>query len=99
MNAGKITRADLAAAVQSRMGLSFSDSSRLVEDVLSTVSHALERGEAVKLRAFGSFRTHRRSPCAISNPRTGTQVSVPERRVVVFRASPNLRDHINEDSE
>src|ERR671937_2752970 len=90
-----ITRADLSEAVYQEVGLSRNESAELVESVLNEVSTALARGEMVKISSFGSFAVRRKGRRIGRNPKTGTEVPINPRRVLVFRASHVLKDQIN----
>lgn len=90
-----ITRADLAEAVYQQVGLSRNESADLVELVLDEVSHALVRGENVKISSFGSFSIREKGERIGRNPKTGVEVPILPRKVLVFRASHVLKDRIN----
>ena len=95
--AGKtVTRADLAEAVFREIGLSRKDSADLVESVLGLVADALARGEPVKISSFGSFGARLKGQRIGRNPKTGREVPILPRRVLVFRASHVLKDRINQ---
>ncbi|MDX1400487.1 MAG: integration host factor subunit alpha [Kiloniellales bacterium] len=93
-----VTRAELSEAVYQEVGLSRSESSELVESVLEEISSALVRGETVKLSSFGSFSVRDKGERIGRNPKTGEEVPIHARRVLVFRASHVLKDRINEAS-
>lgn len=90
-----ITRADLAEAVYNELGLSRNDCARYVEMVLGEVIGALERGEPVKLSSFGSFSVRQKGKRVGRNPKTGEEVPILPRKVLVFRASHVLKNKIN----
>lgn len=90
-----LTRADLAEAVYQEVGLSRSESAQLVESVLNEVADTLVKGETVKLSSFGSFQVREKSGRVGRNPKTGEEVPIEPRRVLVFRASHVLKDRIN----
>jgi integration host factor subunit alpha len=90
-----ITRADLSEAVYQQVGLSRNESSALVETVLDEISNALAHGESVKISSFGSFAVRQKGQRIGRNPKTGQEVPILPRRVLVFRASHVLRDFIN----
>jgi integration host factor subunit alpha len=90
-----LTRADLAEAVYKRIGLSRSESSALVELMLAEISAAVERGENVKLSSFGSFVVRSKGERIGRNPKTGVEVPITPRRVMVFKASNVLKARIN----
>lgn len=91
-----ITRADLCEAVYQRVGLSRSESAMLVERVLDEISEAIVRGENVKLSSFGSFLVRAKGQRIGRNPKTGQEVPIEPRRVMVFKPSNILKQKINE---
>jgi len=95
MSTHTLTRADLAEAVYQEVGLSRSESSSLVESVLNEVADTLVKGETVKLSSFGSFQVREKGGRVGRNPKTGEEVPIDPRRVLVFRASHVLKDRIN----
>lgn len=94
--AGTITRAQLTEAVYQEVGLSRNESAELVESVLAEVSGALVRGEMVKLSSFGSFSVRQKGHRTGRNPKTGDEVPILPRRVLVFRPSHVLKKSIND---
>ena len=96
MVAKTVTRAQLGEAVYQEVGLSRSDSSDLVESVLEEIADALERGEGVKISSFGSFIVREKGQRTGRNPKTGEEVPILPRKVLVFRASHVLKDRINQ---
>ena len=91
-----VTRADLAEAVFREIGLSRKESADLVESALGLISDALVRGEPVKISSFGSFSARTKGQRIGRNPKTGEEVPILPRRVLVFRASHVLKDRINQ---
>lgn len=90
-----LTRADLADALVEQVGLPRNESQDLVERVLSEISDCLARGENVKLSSFGSFGIHQKGERIGRNPKTGEEVPITPRRVLVFRASSIMKARIN----
>jgi integration host factor subunit alpha len=95
MTGKTITRADLGDAVYKRVGLSRTESSQLVELVLQEMSDAIARGENVKLSSFGSFMVRSKGQRIGRNPKTGQEVPIEPRRVLVFKPSNILKSRIN----
>jgi integration host factor subunit alpha len=91
-----VTRAQLAEVVYQEVGLSRNESAELVETVLEEISDALERGEIVKISSFGSFSVREKGERVGRNPKTGEEVPILPRKVLVFRASHVLKDRIND---
>jgi integration host factor subunit alpha len=95
--AGKtLTRADLAEAVFQKVGLPRNESAEIVELVLREIVSSLERGQTVKLSSFGSFGIRSKGQRIGRNPKTGQEVPITPRRVLVFRASNIMKQRINE---
>jgi integration host factor subunit alpha len=95
MSTRTLTRADLTEAVFNTVGLSRNESSQMVEDILEEVCGALSRGETVKLSSFGTFQVRQKSQRVGRNPKTGDEVPIAPRRVLVFRPSHVLKAQIN----
>jgi integration host factor subunit alpha len=90
-----ITRADLCEAVYQKIGLSRTESSKLVEAVLDEICDAVARGENVKLSSFGSFVVRDKGERIGRNPKTGVEVPIEPRRVMVFKPSNVMKARIN----
>ena len=90
-----ITRADLAESVYQQVGLSRNEFADLVEAVLEEISSTLINGDHVKISSFGSFSIRQKGERVGRNPKTGVEVPILPRRVLVFRASHVLKDRIN----
>jgi integration host factor subunit alpha len=95
VSAGTVTRAQLSEAVYQEVGLSRNESADLVESVLGEIANALARGEMVKISSFGSFGVRKKGQRIGRNPKTGDEVPIEPRQVLVFRASHVLKDQIN----
>ena len=90
-----VTRARLSDAVVREVGLSRHESAELVESVLSEIATSLLSGDSVKITSFGSFYVREKGRRMGRNPKTGEEVPILPRRVLVFRASHVLKDRIN----
>ncbi|MFN3672634.1 MAG: integration host factor subunit alpha, partial [Bosea sp. (in: a-proteobacteria)] len=89
-----VTRADLCEAVYQKIGLSRTESSKLVEAVLDEICDAVARGENVKLSSFGSFVVRDKGERIGRNPKTGVEVPIEPRRVMVFKPSNVMKARI-----
>src|SRR5277367_957215 len=94
MSDATVTRAQLGEAVYQEVGLSRNESADLVENVLGEISDALARGEMVKISSFGSFGVRHKGQRVGRNPKTGKEVPIEPRQVLVFRASIRLKSQI-----
>lgn len=90
-----VTRAELAEAVVHEVGLSSSESAKLLDQVLEEVSKALEQGESVKLSSFGTFSVRSKKQRIGRNPKTGVEVPITPRRILSFHPSQILKKHVN----
>jgi integration host factor subunit alpha len=95
MGGKTLTRADLAEAVVQRVGLPRNESQELVELILREISSTLATGDSVKLSSFGSFGIRQKGQRVGRNPKTGEEVPITPRRVLVFRPSNIMKDRIN----
>ncbi len=95
MAGGTVTRAELSEAVYQQVGLSRNDSAKIVESVLDEISGTLVDGETVKISSFGTFSVRDKAQRIGRNPKTGDDVPILPRRVLVFRPSHVLKDRIN----
>lgn len=89
-----LTRADLAESLNGKVGLSRAESARIVESILDMMSDALARGENVKISGFGTFMLRDKSARVGRNPKTGVEVPITPRRVLTFRPSQIMREHV-----
>jgi integration host factor subunit alpha len=90
-----VTRAQLSEAVYQEVGLSRNESAELVEAVIREISDSLVRGNSVKISSFGSFLLRKKGGRMGRNPKTGEEVPIDPRRVLVFRPSHVLKERIN----
>ncbi len=95
MAGNTVTRAQLSEAVYQEVGLSRNESADLVESVLREISNSLVKGDSVKISSFGSFYVREKGQRIGRNPKTGEEVPILPRRVLVFRPSHVLKDRIN----
>ena len=90
-----ITRAHLSEALYQEVGLSRNECANLVVSVLDEISDALARGEMIKISSFGTFSVRQKGQRVGRNPKTGEEVPILPRRVLVFRASLTMKARIN----
>jgi integration host factor subunit alpha len=90
-----ITRAQLSEAVYEEIGLSRNESADLVEAVLEEMASSLTEGETVKISSFGSFSIRQKSQRMGRNPKTGEEVPILPRKVIIFKPSHVLKNRIN----
>jgi integration host factor subunit beta len=90
-----MTKAELVDAVSQASDLTRKHSEVIVEAVFSSIMDALQKGDKIELRGFGSFRIRNRASRRGRNPKTGAKVAVPAKSVPHFKAGKELRELIN----
>ena len=95
MESKTVTRAQLGEAVYQEVGLSRHESAEMVEAILAEIANALQKGEMVKISSFGSFSVRRKGQRIGRNPKTGQEVPILPRTVLIFRPSHVLKHRIN----
>ena len=97
MAGNTVTRAQLSEAVYQEVGLSRNESAQLVESILAEICGSLAQGETVKVSSFGSFSVRQKGGRIGRNQKTGEQVPIAPRRVLVFRPSHVLKEKVNQN--
>ena len=90
-----MTKAELVEEVARAAELTKKDSEVIVEEVFKNIIQALNRGEKIELRGFGSFRVRQRDARRGRNPKTGAPVDIPAKRVPYFKPGKELKELIN----
>ena len=90
-----VTKADLVEEVVRKTELPRKESESIVETIFEGIIGALQSGDHIEIRGFGSFRTRQRRGRTGRNPKTGAKVEVPPKRIPFFKPSKELKDHIN----
>jgi integration host factor subunit beta len=91
-----MTRADLIGVIAEKLKLPWARAELLVEQVFSSVSGALMRGEGVEVRGFGRFTVRQYRVYEGRNPRTGAIIPVKPKRLAFFKVSKKLRERVND---
>ena len=80
-----VTKKDIVMRVSNETNLTQQDVKKIVQKTLDIILESLERADTVELRNFGVFKVKVRRGRIGRNPRTGQEVVVPEKKVVVFK--------------
>src|SRR5204863_2365121 len=96
---GTLTKADLIEEVARVVDMTRKDSEVIVEAIFDSIVRALRTGDKIEIRGYGSFRTRQRQPRVGRNPKTGTRVEVPSKRIPYFKPSKELKDLVNHAKE
>ena len=95
MNDSTLTKADLVEEVVKNTELPRKESEIIVETIFEGIIGALQNGDKIEIRGFGSFRTRQRRGRTGRNPKTGAKVEVPPKKIPYFKPSKELKDFVN----
>ena len=90
-----LTKADLIEEVLKVTELPRKESETIVETIFESIIDALQKGDKIEIRGFGSFRTRQRRGRVGRNPKTGAKVEVPPKKIPFFKPSKELKDFVN----
>src|SRR5467141_743167 len=90
-----LTKADLIEEVLRVTELPRKESETIVETIFESIIGALQKGEKIEIRGFGSFRTRERRGRVGRNPKTGEKVEVRAKKIPFFKPSKELKDSAN----
>ena len=85
------TRNDLIEEVSNNVGLPFSESSKIIEQIIEEILFSLEKGLDVKISSFGTFSIKNKKSRIGRNPKTGVEALISARNVVTFNCSNILK--------
>ena len=92
-----MTKADIVNRIADATGLTKTDTSTVLEGFLASVVDALQSGDHIEIRGFGTFKVVERASRTGRNPKTGDVVKIPERALPVFKPSKELRTAVEND--
>ena len=90
-----ITKSELIERLSDTQKLPKGKAELVVNVLFDSMSGALERGERIEIRGFGSFEVRSYKPYEGRNPRTGETVQVKAKRLPFFKVGKELRERIN----
>ena len=94
-----MTKADLIEEVSRVVEMTRKESEVIVEAIFDSIVRSLRNADKIEIRGFGSFRTRQRQARIGRNPKTGTRVEVPAKKIPYFKPSKELKDVVNASSK
>jgi len=91
-----LTKADIVAAVQNKLGLPRKIVTMMVNDLFDIMKDSLEHGDAVKVSGFGNFEVKEKRARRGRNPQSGEEITISARKVIGFKPSQVLRKALRE---
>jgi integration host factor subunit alpha len=89
-----LTKADFAGQLFDVVGLNKREAKDMIELFFEEIREALEQGKPVKISGFGNFGLRDKGGRPGRNPKTGEEIPITARRVVIFRAGQKLKAHL-----
>jgi DNA-binding protein HU-beta len=90
-NGGTVIKLDIINHVAERTGVPKMKAEIAVEALFEAMKGAMKNGERIELRGFGVFVVKPRKRGVGRNPRTGTQVAIPEGKTIRFKPGKELQ--------
>ena len=90
-----VTKAELVEEVTRVTELPRKESEAVVEPIFESIIAALQSDDKIEIRGFGSFRTRQRRGRTGRNPKTGSKVEVPAKKIPFFKHGKELKDYVN----
>ena len=84
--------------ISKKTGLTKKDTAEAVDEFLRAIKLALQSGERIEIRGFGTFKVKERKARTARNPRTGDPVPLPSRKVPIFKVSKELKNRVNQNN-
>ena len=91
-----VTKSELIEQLSESLKLPKGKAELVVNVMFDAMVGALERGERIEIRGFGSFQVNRRPPRMGRNPRSGEAVAIPSKRVPHFKPGKALREAVDQ---
>jgi integration host factor subunit beta len=90
-----VTKSELIDKIAENLKLPAGKAEAIVNCVFDSMVKALEEGEGIEIRGFGSFTVREYKSYEGRNPRTGAPVHVPPKRLPFFKVGKDLRERVN----
>ena len=90
-----MTKSELIEAITTRGQITKARAELVVNCVFDAMTEALQAGEGIEVRGFGSFTVRPYKSYTGRNPRTGQSVDVPAKRLPFFKVGKELREVVN----
>ena len=91
-----MTKKEIVRSVSEKLNLTQLKTKYIVQNVFDCISETLVEEGRIELRNFGVFEVRKRAARKARNPKTGDEVMVKERHVVVFKSGKALDDALRD---
>lgn len=90
-----LTKSELIEQVSELLKLPTGKAEQIVNCIFDSMVTALQEGDGIEIRGFGSFTVREYRAYEGRNPRTGETVHVAPKRLPFFKVGKDLRDRVN----
>lgn len=90
-----MNRSDVISVLKEESNLSRKDAEKVTDIFFETIEETLSQGERVEIRGFGSFTVNKYKPYTGRNPKSGTQINVPSKKLPFFKVGKELKDRVD----
>ncbi len=92
-----MNRSDLINELKNQTLLSRKDAEKFVETFFGAISETLVQNDRVEIRGFGSFTVKKYKPYVGRNPKTGTKIEVPPKKLPFFKVGKELKELVDNE--
>ncbi len=93
-----MNRSDLINELKNETLLSRKDAEKFVETFFDSISDTLMKNDRVEIRGFGSFTVKKYKPYVGRNPKTGTKINVPPKKLPFFKVGKELKEMVDNEN-
>ena len=90
-----MNRSDMISVLKEETDLSRKDAERVTDLFFGAIEETLAKGDRVEIRGFGSFTVNEYKPYVGRNPKTGTRIQVPAKKLPFFKVGKELKERVD----
>lgn len=90
-----MNKSDLISAIKEKTSLSRKDAEKVIDTFFDTITQSIVSGGRVEIRGFGSFMVKDYKPYIGRNPKTGSQIQVPSKKLPFFKVGKELKEMVD----
>ena len=90
-----MNKSELVEKLADRAKITKKKAEHVVNLVFEQMTEALQRGDRIEIRGFGSFTSKSYDAYTGRNPRTGETIHVPAKRLPFFKVGKELKERVD----
>lgn len=99
MNQKTLTKAEIVDYIYEQTEMNRAEIKSIVETLLDLMKQSIKKDHSLLISGFGKFEAYSKEARRGRNPQTTEAITLPPRKVVVFRLSRKFRHELNPDEE